>query len=292
MTFITRIAPSPTGDMHLGTARTAYFCWLAARASSGKFILRVDDTDAERSKIEYLNSILDTMKWLGLDYDTLLTQSQRVDRYLHVANQLIADNKARVIEGGAIALLPTELPEFWVDRVVGNVAISDNDKKLATDLVLVRSNGMPTYNFASVIDDIDLSINFIIRGSDHIPNTAKQVAIFVALNAPLPEFAHIGLIHYQKKKLSKRDGAASMLYYRDKGYDPDAVLNFMLRLGWGPTIDDKTTKLLPRERALELFLTGGAMRAASSNMDLNLLESFDRKYKAQKGQWRTGEKLV
>jgi len=300
MKYNTRIAPSPTGDMHLGTCRTAYFNWLAARASGGSFLLRIDDTDKKRSKKKYVKSILATMKWLGLDYDNIVYQSDRFDRYRGLANALVQIGDATVLDNGAIAFnRPKEFVKKWKDNVAGWVKISDVDKDHVDGLILIKEDGSPTYNWASIIDDQDYQINYIIRGNDHLSNTTKQLLVYNSMGHHLPEFAHVGLIHYQKKKLSKRKqevgdapGAGSMLYYRDRGYDPDAVLNFMLRLGWGPRKDDKTTKTIDRDRALELFLDGGKMRAAPSNMDLNMLEAFDRKYKAQKGVWRNKDKLV
>ena len=152
-------------------------------------------------------------------------------------------------------------------------------------LVLVRSDGMPTYHLASVVDDMDLGVTWVIRGSDHVSNTARHVAIWTALSSctpgspPLPSWTHVGLITSDGKKVSKRDGAASMLGYRDAGTDPDAMFNFLLRLGWGPSVDDRTTRTISRDRAVSLFLDGGRMRATPANMDLALLASFDRKYK-------------
>lgn len=292
--YNTRIAPSPTGDMHLGTARTAYFNWLAARSSGGKFILRIDDTDADRSKPEYTQVILDTMNWLGLDYDAIEYQSKRIERYKDVAGWLVAKGRAKVnAYGGPVCVLWPEgftVPDSFKDELAGEVKITDRDKELMipnkdadnNGVVLLRGDGTPTYHFACVVDDIDMGINYVIRGVDHLTNTARQAAIYAAMDAPLPKFAHIGLIGIGKKKLSKRDGAASMLHYRDAGYDPDAMLNFLSRLGWGPTVDDKTTALLPRERMLELFLSGGSMRNTPANMELHKLDSFDRKYKARK----------
>lgn len=302
MKYLTRIAPSPTGDMHLGTARTAYFNWLAAKASGGQFILRIDDTDKARNDEVHIADIVDTMNWLGLNYDAVYMQSARFDRYRQIAIQLIKKGKAKVLDDGAVIFDTTNqlmLRDYWTDELAGDIDITDTNLEHMSNMVLIRSDESPTYNFASVVDDIDFGVNFVIRGQDHMSNTPKQVALFDSLDHPLPKFAHVGLIHYNKKKLSKRKkevgdapGAGNMMYYRDKGYDPDAVLNFILRLGWGPTVDDKTTKMIDRDRALELFLDGGKMRAAPSNMDLNMLEAFDRKYKAKKGIWRNKDKLV
>lgn len=288
----TRIAPSPTGDMHLGTARTAYFNWLAARASGGKFILRIDDTDKDRSDDTFTKVIIETMDWLGLDYDELVYQSDRLDRYKQVASYLVDIKDAEVLENGAIALTADSIPDTWQDTIAGVLAVSGTAKKQSTNLILMKGDGMPTYHFASVVDDMDFGINHIIRGHDHISNTPKQITIMNALGAEIPLFTHVGLIHHAKKKLSKRDKAASMLYYRDKGYDPDAMLNFLLSLCWGPKNEGKEHKIIDRQFALDLFLNGGNMRNQSANADFNKLESYDRKYKAKKGIWRTKQILI
>jgi len=277
----TRIAPSPTGDMHIGTARTAYFNWLAARASGGKFFLRIDDTDLTRSKPEYTQVILDTMAWLGLDYDAVVYQSQRFDFYRSQAQELIHRGYAKEQEG-AIVLQIARGSYRWKDDLAGDMKVTDDDFDVANGMVLIKSDGSPSYNFASVVDDLALEIDLIIRGVDHITNTSRQIILFNLFSGLIPRFCHIGLIHFDGKKLSKRDGAASMLYYRDKGYDPDAVLNFMARMGWGPKVDDKTTSILPKDKMLELFLTGGTMKPSPANMDLHKLDSFDRKYKGRK----------
>jgi glutamyl-tRNA synthetase len=311
MSYVTRIAPSPTGDMHLGTARTAYFNWLAARASGGSFILRIDDTDTARNDSSKVDDILAIMDWLGLDYDELHFQSQRQVVYDKFADNLLQQLWAKRLDDGAIVMNlgffnvdhqtyfkdTLGIPDHWTDSLAGDIALTNSDWDQAKNLVLMKSTaagGGPTYNFASLVDDIDLGINFVIRGTDHIKNTAKQVLLnqFIrpTLNAndiinhtkyPLPKFAHVGMLTKKKKKLSKRDGAASMLAYRDAGYNPDAILNFLLRLGWGPKVDDKTTKIITKDRALELFLDGGKMRAAPSNIDIQKLDSFDRKYKGR-----------
>ena len=199
------------------------------------------------------------------------------------ANRLLADGKAFLCDNGAIALkLSDNLPVTWHDTVVGDVNINDKDKEVINGLILIKGDGFPTYHFATAVDDAQMKIDYIIRGVDHISNTAKHIAIWAALDKPIPKIAHVGLIHYKKKKLSKRDGAASMMHYMNAGYDPDAVLNCCLRLGWGPTVDDKSTKIINKERAIEMFLSLGKMRAPASNFDPALLDSFDRKYKARK----------
>lgn len=280
--YITRIAPSPTGNFHIGTARTAYFNWLAAKSSGGKFFLRIDDTDTSRCDSIYVEQIKDSLNWLDLDNDGLFFQSQRKEIYQAALSNLLS-NKRAVIDSEGVARLNVDLtPPTWKDRIAGEIKISEDDKVSILNLPLARSDGQFLYHFTSVVDDIDLGINFIIRGNDHLSNTSRQVAIWTALNAPIPEFAHVSLIKKDNKKLSKRDGAASLLAYRDWGFDPDAMLNFLLKLGWGPKLDDKSTAVIWRQDAIKLFLEGGNLKSGHSNFDQAKLESFDRKYKARK----------
>lgn len=278
---ITRIAPSPTGLMHLGTARTAYFNWLAARASGGRFILRIDDTDAARNDEAAVAVIDEGLAWLGLDHDERFRQSDRADAYAAAAQRLLDDGRAYRAENGAVLLAPG-FDASWLANDGKAMTPTDKERALADDQVLIRGDGAPVYHFASVVDDAEKGITLIIRGVDHVTNTFRQAAIFRALGAEPPRFAHVGLITQGGKKMSKRDGAASLLAYRDAGYDPDAVLNALLRMGWGPSVDDKSAAILPRERALELFITGGRMKPSPAGFDLNKLDWFDRKYKAIK----------
>jgi glutamyl-tRNA synthetase len=283
--YTTRFAPSPTGDFHLGSARTAYFNWLAARASGGKFLLRIDDTDLARNSDAAVDMIFTAMDWLGLDYDGVYRQSHRLDRYRAVADELIASGRATVADNGAVLLnVPVDTAVGFRDTIAGVAKIND---KMIVDMdvtrqVLIKGDGMPTYHFASVVDDIDLDINWVIRGIDHFTNTFRHSTLHVALDTPIPIYSHVGLIMKDKKKLSKRDAASSLLGYRDAGYDRDAVLNFILRMGWGPSVDDKTTAVLDRNDALRLFLTGGKMKSSPANFDQVKLDSFDRKYKGRK----------
>lgn len=276
----TRFAPSPTGYAHLGNFRTAYFNWLAAKASGGKFLLRIDDTDLSRSDEKYIKVIYDTMDWLGLDYDEVINQSSRSQRYRALADVLVDLGNAIHLDNGAIAFKYTDnlKTDSWYDEVVKDVKITQNDIDISNGMILIKGDGMPTYNWATVVDDHDFDISYIIRGQDHVPNTARQVLLYKALGAPIPKFAHVGLIHHNKKKMSKRDDTSSLLNYRNEGFHPDAILNFMARMGWGPAIDDKTTKILPKERMIELFLDGGKMRSAPANFDMNILKSYNRKY--------------
>jgi glutamyl-tRNA synthetase len=291
--FHTRIAPSPTGDLHIGTARTAYFNWLAAKASGGTFTLRIDDTDQKRNNEDSVKVIHDIMDWLGLNHDRTFRQSERFKRHREAIDLLpnVSDRD------GALTLYVShldfkEVPRTWHDEVVGDVKITDDDLNRMHEMVLIKSDGTPTYNWSSVVDDMDMGINYILRGTDHITNTSKQVVLFHLLGAPIPKFAHVGLISQGGKLLSKSEGSTSMLHYKNAGYDPDAMLQFLARLGWAPKVDDKSANHLPRERMIELFFNGGKLKSNQANMDMAKLESLDRKYKAAKGVWRTGEKLM
>jgi len=303
--YITRIAPSPTGDMHIGTARTAYFNYLAARATGGRFILRIDDTDVDRNRDECITVIDKTMKWLGLDYDDRFQQSARTEAYKATLYNLIDEGLCVILENGAVALKwHPDMPRKWHDEIAGDIAITDtNIEQIDGRTILMRGGdklGQFTYQFCSVVDDWMKGINFIIRGVDHITNTAKQVAIWWALNKveqeamdsvpsgwrtehtnikPLPKFAHVGLIFKDKKKMSKRDGAASMLHYMEQGYSPDALLNFMFRMGWGPKVDDKSNSIITRDRAPDLFLNGGTMRGSNAGFDQQKLDWYNKQYK-------------
>jgi glutamyl/glutaminyl-tRNA synthetase len=282
----TRIAPSPTGDMHIGTLRTAYFNWLIAKSTGGIFYLRIDDTDQKRHDEQKVKDIFEIMEWAGLIPDKCVRQSERLANYKAHAENLVLKGFAEFTEGGAIKLRwdrkinPFDL--VWYDTILGPVKVSEEIYKDIDGLILIKSDGYPTYHMASVVDDIEFKVNWVVRGADHILNTSKQAALFSAINHNIPLFTHVGLIHKDKKKLSKRDGAASVLYLKERGYDPDAVLNFLLRLGWGPTKDDKSTTIIDKERAIKMFLTEGKMRLPAANFDQDKLDSFDRKYKVTK----------
>lgn len=284
--FNTRIAPSPTGDMHLGTVRTAYFNWLIAKASGGTFLLRIDDTDQARNDQRCVDDILEVFQWLELDYDRIEYQSKRLNRYKEVAEMLLIQGMAQQLDNGAVQLVVGDdfiPPSFWVDEIAGNINISGQDMDSTRKLILLRGDSSPTYNFASIVDDYDFNINYILRGKDHTSNTAKQVILWqFCTQKPVPKFAHVGLLTDKGKKLSKREGAASTLTYKREGFDPDALLNYVLRMGWGPKVDDKTTSVLPKEKAIQMFLTEGNLRNSSANIDLDKLKALDRKYKARK----------
>jgi glutamyl-tRNA synthetase len=263
--------------MRIGTARTAYFNWLAAKAAGGEFILRIDDTDAARSDSKYTEAIFKAMEMLGLDYDAVFHQSDRTMVYRDYLD-VLQHNGRLMFKDNAYYLRTDDMPSSWKDEIAGDIAISDADKEFIKELVLFKSDGTPTYNFASTIDDIQTGITCVIRGVDHISNTPKQIAIYNALGAKLPSYYHIGLIMGQDgKKLSKRHGASSVVDYED--FHPEALLNLMLRMGWGPTVDDKSTAIITRESALRMFWEGGKMRSSPSKLDADKLKWFDKKYR-------------
>ena len=290
-----RFAPSPTGFLHIGGARTALFAWLAARASGGKFILRIEDTDRERSTPESVQAILDGMDWLDLDYDEgPFYQSDRMARYREVVDQLLAEGKAyrcycskeRLEQLREKAMADGEKPRYdghcrelaevpegiepvirfrnpdqgtvvFEDRVRGRIEIANRE---LDDLVIMRGDGTPTYNFAVVIDDLDMDINLVIRGDDHINNTPRQINIYKALGAEPPEFAHVPMILGDDgARLSKRHGAVSVLAWREKGYTPDAMLNYLARLGWS----HGDQEVFSRDDLIELFRIDDVNRKAS-----------------------------
>lgn len=275
----TRIAPSPTGDMHLGTLRTAYFNFLAARGTGGAFILRIDDTDAARNEEKHVVTIIDTLMWLGLVPTLIVRQSQRFDIYKNVAMSLMRMGVAHR-KGGAVCLhYKFPGPYVFKDLVVGDQEIGQTALDHTSDLVLLRSDGSPTYHFANCVDDIWFDIDLVIRGQDHLSNTAKHCILMRAMGVTkYPIYAHVGLIHHNGKKMSKRDGASSVLKLREDGYSPAAVLNFVLRMGWSPSEDNKANSLIPHEKAIPMFMTAGKMRASSANYDQGKLDWYQRKY--------------
>jgi len=232
-----RFAPSPTGYLHIGSARTALFNWLYARNQGGKFILRVEDTDKERSDNKYLSEILSSLKWLGLDWDEdVYYQSKRFDIYKKAAERLVSEEKAYYEEtekGKAIRLkIPKDYIITFYDIVRDKIDVNSNT---LDDLVLLKSDGSPTYNFACAVDDADMDITHIIRGDDHIANTPKQILIYQALEIKPPKFAHTPLILGEdKSRMSKRHGATSIMEYKEKGYFPEAIVNFISLMGWSP----------------------------------------------------------
>ena len=254
-----RFAPSPTGYLHVGGMRTALFNKLFALNKNGKFILRIEDTDKKRSQSIYLEQILEDLKWLGLDWDEgPFHQSKRLARYQEHAERLITKKQAHRDGRAVIFKIPPEMVAFN-DLVHGKIE-SDNSL-LGGELVLIKSDGLPTYNFACVVDDAELEITHVIRGDDHISNTPKQVALYQALGFELPEFAHIPLILAEDKSpLSKRRGAKPISYYRQAGYLPEAVLNFLALLGWSA---GGNREILSRRELISLFSLGRIVKTQS-----------------------------
>ena len=244
-----RIAPSPTGLLHIGTARTALFNWLYARHEGGEFRLRIENTDTSREVAEAVDQIQDSLRWLGLDWDGPLTfQLDRMDDCRRVADELVAEDKAYEDEGAIRFRMPDEGVTAWNDVVRGRIEYP-NDK--LEDVVIVRSDGRPTYNFASPMEDVWDGITHVIRGDDHIPNTPKQLNIIRAVGAEIPVYAHVPMIFgMDGKKLSKRHGAQAVEEFRTAGYLPETMLNFLALLGWAP---DGETTLMPHDELIERF---------------------------------------
>jgi glutamyl-tRNA synthetase len=286
----TRFAPSPTGFIHLGNIRSALYPWAFARATGGDFILRIEDTDLERSNQASVDVIIEGMKWLGLDHDEgPFYQMQRMDRYKAVLEELKAGghvypcymsmeeldalreqqmaNKEKpryngtwrpepgktlpAIPEGVKPVLRFKNPQggsvVWEDKVKGRIEISNDE---LDDLVIARPDGTPTYNFCVVVDDIDMAITHVIRGDDHVNNTPRQINIFKALGKDTPVYAHLPtVLNEQGEKMSKRNGAKAVTQYRDEGYLPDAMVNYLARLGWSHGDDE----IFSRAQFLEWF---------------------------------------
>jgi glutamyl-tRNA synthetase len=236
---ITRFAPSPTGYLHIGGARTCLFNWLFARANKGRFILRIEDTDRARSKQEYLDEILNSLKWLGLDWDEIYYQSKRFPLYLELAQKLLDEGKAYKAEDGSGAvILRMPKKKIEIEDIIHRKI--EFDTQNIKDQVLIKSDGTPTYNFACVVDDADLKISHVIRGDDHISNTPKQVVIYEALGFGLPLFAHIPMILASEGgRMSKRAGATAISEYKEMGFLPQAIVNYLSLLGWSSKDDQE-----------------------------------------------------
>ncbi len=310
MTVRTRFAPSPTGFLHIGGARTALYCWLEARRRGGEFVLRIEDTDRERSTEAAVQAILDGMQWLGLNHDDgPFYQTARLERYKQVADELVKAGKAyyayeskdeiEAMRNEAMAKgekpryngyyrdrnepyrddpnrvirfkNPSEGSVVFDDKVKGRVEWSNAE---LDDLVIFRSDGWPTYNFAVVVDDIDMGITEVIRGDDHVNNTPRQINIYHALGAPVPEFAHLPMIlGPDGQKLSKRHGAVSVMQYRDDGFLPHALLNYLVRLGWS----HGDQEIFSEEEMVRLFDIGDVNKAAS-RFDVTKLSWLNQHY--------------
>lgn len=310
MTVRTRFAPSPTGFLHIGGARTALYCWLQARRHGGQFVLRIEDTDRERSTEPAVQAIVDAMQWLGMVADEPpIFQTDRLARYREVADRLLAqgnayyayESKDEIETMREAAMKRGEKPRYNgyyrdrneplrddPNRVIrfrnpheGTVAFDDKVKGLIEwsnaeldDLVIFRSDGWPTYNFAVVVDDIDMGITQVIRGDDHVNNTPRQINIYKALGAPVPLFAHLPMIlDKEGKKLSKRTNSVSVMAYREDGFLPHALLNYLVRLGWS----HGDQEIFSRGEMIDLFDIADVNRAPS-RFDLDKLLWLNQHY--------------
>ncbi len=306
----TRFAPSPTGYLHIGGVRTALFSWLYAKHHHGKFILRIEDTDRERSTQESVDAILQGMEWLGLDYDEgPFYQTQRFDRYKQVIEQLLDENKAykcyctkeeldalrqeqqknkqKPRYDGRYRDYSGPIPKN-IDPVIrfknplqGEVVINDlvlgeikiNNAEL-DDLIIARSDGTPTYNLTVVVDDLDMNISHVIRGDDHVNNTPRQINMISALGGTLPEYAHLPMIlGNDGKRMSKRHGAVSVSAYEEQGYLPEALLNYLVRLGWA----HGDQEIFSRQEMIALFSLNQVNKSAAA-FDIDKLQWLNQQY--------------
>jgi glutamyl-tRNA synthetase len=252
-----RFAPSPTGYLHIGGARTALFNWMYAKNQGGTFVLRIEDTDLERSKKEFLDEILESMTWLGMSWDELYLQSERFDLYRQHAHKLLEEGKAYK-DGEAIILKmpPKEIKLY--DLIRGEITF---DSETIKDQVLMKSDGSPTYSFACVVDDALMEITHVIRGEDHISNTPKQMIIYEALGYKMPKFAHLPLIMGEEGgRLSKRTGAVAVSDYRKMGFVPEGIVNYLMLLGWSPGPNQEIVTL---EKACQVFSIKKVNKAAA-----------------------------
>jgi len=327
MSVISRFAPSPTGYLHVGGARTALYAWLVARAAGGKFVLRIEDTDRERSTQAAIDAIFAGMKWLGLDWDEEpVYQTQRFDRYKELIDRLLAEGKAykcycsteRLEKMREEQMAAGEKPRYdgkcrdtedrpgepyvirfrnpqegsvvFDDHVRGRIEIS-NDQ--LDDLIIARTDGTPTYNFCVVVDDWDMGITHVVRGEDHINNTPRQINILKALGAPVPEYAHVSMILGDDgKKLSKRHGAVSVTEFRDKGYLPEAMINYLVRLGWS----HGDQEVFSRDELIKLFKLSDINKAASAFnteklnwLNQHYMKTLPAQQVADELQWHFGQ---
>ena len=256
--IVTRFAPSPTGNLHSGSYRTAIFAYLYARKNKGTFVLRIEDTDKERSKKEYEDNILDSLAWLGLDYDVFVRQTENAKRHTEVLEKMIADGHAYISKEAAKDGSGTikEIVRFknpnsdvtFHDEIKGEVTMNTAD---LGDFVIAKNIHEPLFHLAVVVDDFDEGITHVIRGEDHVSNTPRQILIQRAIGAPTPVYAHLPLVlGIDKQKLSKRKGALAMTEYRDLGYLPQALLNMVTMVGWNPGTEQE---LFTKENLIEAF---------------------------------------
>lgn len=319
---VTRFAPSPTGHLHIGGARTAIFNWLFSRHNGGKFILRIEDTDIQRSTQEYTESILESLRWLGIDWDEgPYFQTRRLELYRYYAEKLYQSGWAYYCEcspeeverrrqeafskglkpkydgtcrnkgltpapGRVLRFRCPETGTTVVKDIIKGALVFDNSE--LDDLVLIRSDGMPTYNFSVIVDDITMGITHVIRGDDHVNNTPKQVLLYQALGESVPAFAHVPLIlGPDRKRLSKRHGATSVIAYRDMGFLPEALFNYLVRLGW--SYGDQ--EIFTREELIEKF-TLENVGSSASIFDMEKLRWLNGYYIRQKSPYDLVDQLT
>lgn len=270
-----RFAPSPTGYLHIGSARTALFNWVYARRYGGSFLLRVEDTDLARSKKEFLDEIIADLKWLGIGWDEEpMRQSERFAVYRQAAETLVKEGRA-YMEGAAYIFRVEKSRTIVLDDMIhGRIVFSTDDIK---DQVMIKSDGSPTYNFSCVIDDAYLKITHIIRGDDHVSNTPKQILFYEALGLTVPRFGHMPLIMGPDgSKLSKRHGGVSVEEYKKEGFLPEALVNYLLLLGWSPGGDREIVGL---DEAVRIF-------------DIDNMKGVQAKFDIQKLRWMNGEYIA
>jgi glutamyl-tRNA synthetase len=284
---VVRFAPSPTGFLHIGGVHTALFNWLFARHEGGEFRLRIENTDTSREVAEATEQIQESLRWLGLDWDGEVTfQLDRMERCREEAARLVAGGKAYEDEGAIRMRMPDEGVTAWDDLIRGRI---EYPNERIEDLVIVRADGRPTYNFASPVEDWLDEITYVLRGDDHISNTPKQIRILEALGVPLPAYGHLAnILGPDGKKLSKRHGATSVEEFRTQGYIPEALVNFLALLGW--SYDDRTT-VMSREELVERF-TLDRVGASPAVFDFTKLEWLNGVYLRALPPEEYGDRLV
>ncbi len=281
-TIVTRIAPSPTGHLHIGTARTALFNYLYARRAGGRFIIRSEDTDRARSTRAYEDEILEGLHWLGLSHDGFFRQSERASLHQSYLERLIGEGKAYLSQeeskqepGTTVEVVRLKNPNTvitFVDEIRGEISFDTTE---LGDMVIARSISDPLYHFAVVADDFDMGVTHVIRGEDHISNTPRQILIQQALGAPRPIYAHLPLILApDRSKMSKRHGAVSLSEYRDKGYLASALVNYLALLGWNPGTDEEIFSL---DELASRFDFGGIQKSGAV-FDIEKLTWFNREH--------------
>jgi glutamyl-tRNA synthetase len=274
-----RFAPSPTGKVHIGNIRVAIFNWLFARHEGGKFLLRIEDTDHERSTKETIDALFDVMSWLGLDYDEEpLYQSSRRDAHLAVAEEFLQkglaykEDKGGTGQGECIVFRMPDEDMMFHDEVKGDLCKKAEDLK---DFVIVRSDGTPLFHLANIMDDIEMGITHIIRGDDHIENTYRHVAVYKALGLDPPKYVHLPMVvNQQGKPYAKRDGDCFVGEFRDKGFHPDGLFNYLALLGWSPG-DDR--EKMTREEMIEAFSLE-RVKSGAGQMDIKKMTHMNAEY--------------